>query len=726
MKQKKHDQLISIILIIYVLSIFLDLHIFYNSVSTLIRCLIATGFFIYAFFSLGTKKERKLLIGYYFLYLVFIVLHLLNIKDNSLLSEILYLYKMTTSLSIIYVTYKLKIDLKWFYKIFNICILLISGSIVVCNIFKLGYSSYDFNKIVYNIFAWFKYDELNYITASSKGFFHLTNQIVAVLLLYLPIMLIKLKEKINLYNVFCFIILLLSLLMLGNRISSLMPVIFLALSVIIYLITSLIKKERISYRYLALLLVVFGGYLLILKHAPIMRRYDYYDNLTENASVNRKSKKHNKNVDIMDEDLFEEEIRAIFDQKLININFPLYYYPYFNDQEFWNKMLKYDSDILYNARYIEKSIIKRVISLNNNKIRDALFGIGYDRIMNIQNIEQDYIMQYYSIGIIGIILLLGVYICIYIYMLLKMLWQFDQKFNYENLMLLLGIGSVLVTSYFSGNIFNAVSTMIPLSFVMGITLVEITKKKNNYPDYVLGFQTYHGAKKDLIQNVFEDSKDGQVIIYNINPLIISNFYHTKAKVEAFNKEKYNIPDGYGVVLASKMKDGNIKKTIAGIDLMEAICKESVTHKYKVYLYGAKAGIAEKAKEKLELKYPGIKIIGVSNGYVSEKGALKDIKKSKPDILFCALGSPKQENFIINNKDELKDVKIIMPVGGSFDVISGSIKRSPTIYSRLHLEWLYRMIKEPKRVKQNMSIIKYLILVIFKNDYYNEKENKEHN
>lgn len=230
---------------------------------------------------------------------------------------------------------------------------------------------------------------------------------------------------------------------------------------------------------------------------------------------------------------------------------------------------------------------------------------------------------------------------------------------------------------------------------------------------VLGFKIYDKSKEELLNDIFASKK--QNIIFNINPLIVANFYNKKDIVKFFNEQKYNIPDGSGILMASK-----IKKTIPGIELFEDICIRSKNE--KIFLYGAKEGIAQKAKENLEKKYKNINIVGVINGYVDQKKALDSILKSKPDILFVALGSPMQENFIINNKKELKDIKIIMPVGGSFDIISGYSKRAPKVWSKLHLEWLYRMIKEPKRIKQNIGLIKYIWLVMFRNGFYNKKNN----
>ena len=216
------------------------------------------------------------------------------------------------------------------------------------------------------------------------------------------------------------------------------------------------------------------------------------------------------------------------------------------------------------------------------------------------------------------------------------------------------------------------------------------------------------------------SSEKQNIIYNINPLILMNFYKDIKSVDEFNKENYNIPDGNGIVLSSKLTSGNINKSIPGVELFEKICHFSVKKKYKIYLYGAKQGSVYNTKVGLETKYKGIKIVGFKNGYISEKEAVNDIIKTKPDILFVALGSPKQEKFIMKNKNKFKNIKIIMPVGGTFDVVSKNTLRAPLIYWNLKLEWLYRMIKEPKRFKQLGTLFKYMLTILFLNTYYNRK------
>ena len=167
-----------------------------------------------------------------------------------------------------------------------------------------------------------------------------------------------------------------------------------------------------------------------------------------------------------------------------------------------------------------------------------------------------------------------------------------------------------------------------------------------------------------------------------------------------------------------MKNIALKERIAGIDFFKDLCNLSIEKELSIFLYGSEEGIADKVKKELEEKYHGINIAGTLNGYVKESEALKKIKEAQPDILFVALGSPLQEKFIIKNKKQFSNIKIIMPVGGTFDVIAGKIKRAPKIIIKLNLEWIYRMLKEPKRIFVNIKLIKFVFLVIFKNNCYN--------
>ncbi len=229
---------------------------------------------------------------------------------------------------------------------------------------------------------------------------------------------------------------------------------------------------------------------------------------------------------------------------------------------------------------------------------------------------------------------------------------------------------------------------------------------------ILGFDVCSTSSDELVKEIFQDySNKKQSVIFSINPEIVINNYKDEVYKEKINGQKYQIPDGVGIVYASKINKGEIKNRIAGIDFMHRVIEESLKYKSKIYLYGAKENIIELAKEQLQKKYDGLNIIGVCNGYVDEETAVQNINEASPDILFVGLGSPKQENFIIENKDKLKSVKIFMPVGGSFDVISNTLRRAPDWIININLEWLYRLIKQPKRIFRQIKLIKFVWIVL---------------
>ena len=183
---------------------------------------------------------------------------------------------------------------------------------------------------------------------------------------------------------------------------------------------------------------------------------------------------------------------------------------------------------------------------------------------------------------------------------------------------------------------------------------------------ILGFNISNINFDELINLIFSDFNNNiSNFIVNINPEIIINNYKNKEIINILNQENYQIPDGIGIVYASKIKKGNIKKRITGIDLMENICKKSVNYDSKIFLYGGKEDIAKKAKIELEKKYPGINIVGTCNGYTDENIVIENINNSNANILFVGLGSPKQEQFIINNREKLFNIKLFMPVGRKF-------------------------------------------------------------
>jgi N-acetylglucosaminyldiphosphoundecaprenol N-acetyl-beta-D-mannosaminyltransferase len=158
-------------------------------------------------------------------------------------------------------------------------------------------------------------------------------------------------------------------------------------------------------------------------------------------------------------------------------------------------------------------------------------------------------------------------------------------------------------------------------------------------------------------------------------------------------------DGASVVIASRFLKKPLPERVAGIDLMQRLIALSAMKDYSVYLLGAKQEIVEKTAKVLKNQYPNLKLKGIHNGYFTEadwKRISNELKEKKPDFVFVGITSPLKEYFIEYLQEQGNDC-VFMGVGGSFDVISGSIPRAPMWMQKINLEWLFRVIHEPRRL-----------------------------
>ncbi|MEO7282511.1 WecB/TagA/CpsF family glycosyltransferase [Gelidibacter sp.] len=175
-------------------------------------------------------------------------------------------------------------------------------------------------------------------------------------------------------------------------------------------------------------------------------------------------------------------------------------------------------------------------------------------------------------------------------------------------------------------------------------------------------------------------------------------------------------DGQAVVWASKILKAPLKERVAGIDLMVNLVYLAHQRKHKVFFFGAKEEVVKKVVEKYSNQYSSDIIAGYRNGYFKkeqEQDIAKVIAESGANMLFVAISSPTKENFLYENKHLLKDVNFIMGVGGSFDVVSGKVKRAPLWMQNSGLEWFYRFAQEPKRMWKRYLVgnTKFILLVL---------------
>ncbi len=207
-------------------------------------------------------------------------------------------------------------------------------------------------------------------------------------------------------------------------------------------------------------------------------------------------------------------------------------------------------------------------------------------------------------------------------------------------------------------------------------------------------------------------------VFTPNPEFIVLAQEDKEFKEILNKADLNIPDGAGLRLT-----GKIKNTTSGVDLMEELCKEAAVKGWSVGLLGGREGVAKKTAEVLKKRYPKLKVVYAESGPViptEVEGSLTQIPRllsvardDMVDILFVAFGQGKQERWIYRNRSKVNSF-VFMGVGGSFDYIAGNVKRAPKWMRELGMEWLFRLIMQPWRIKRQLKLLKFIWLVITRN------------
>ena len=207
--------------------------------------------------------------------------------------------------------------------------------------------------------------------------------------------------------------------------------------------------------------------------------------------------------------------------------------------------------------------------------------------------------------------------------------------------------------------------------------------------------------------------DGVSVIYTPNPEIVMAAYEDEKFKDVLNSADMCVPDGIGVVMGAKILKTPLYERVAGFDLTCGLLKRMADFSGRVFLFGSKPGVAEKAGEKLTGQNPGLVIAGCRDGYFKEEDVpeiIEEINAANADLLLVCLGAPKQEKWIYDNKDKL-NVKLCIGAGGTLDVIAGTAKRAPDIFIKLNLEWFYRLCCQPTRIGRFMSLPKFMKVVI---------------
>ena len=231
--------------------------------------------------------------------------------------------------------------------------------------------------------------------------------------------------------------------------------------------------------------------------------------------------------------------------------------------------------------------------------------------------------------------------------------------------------------------------MLKKEIILGIGITS--EKKENILKYVIN-RLHEGGKK-----LFIVTPNPEILIYTQN--------HLDYK-DKLNEAEIALADGVGVTIAARIMAKPIPERFTGVDFIEALCKACREKPLSMGFLGGRGSVAERTAECLKATYPWITV-----SFASEElpAGLKDLNQ-KIDILFVAYGFPKQEEWIYENLEKLP-VKAAMGVGGAFDYISGSVPRAPQFMRNIGLEWLFRLLIQPWRLKRQLALVSFIRLVI---------------
>lgn len=434
-----------------------DIKPFYNSFTTLARIIILM-FLVFGVLLYNSKarKSFRYIIIFVLAVLIYFIYHDFNAKsfvsyvpgnfNYSTIEEFLQIVKLIMPVILLFVLKYLSFHQKEYQRIFDFWILFISGSIVISNLFTVSLGSYSDQVIKGNFFTWFSSNSsYDYMDLASKGFFQYANQITALLICLLPYLHLMLKQQFNWRRVFLMFLLSLCMLMLGTRIASYGLLLVSLVLLIFHLVFVLLKKERWHFKYAITIAGVLLFTYILLPFSPCTNRQNVTDSIVYGSSSQIQK---------------EEKINYIaqhYQEKRIYDYFILNSYPYQYDPDFWYDILQLPVEKRIDYRYLEISMIKRIVEINHNPL-DPYLGITNTRIQNVFNIERDFILQFYAFGIIGMLLLFGFYVII----AWKLGIDFLRNWNGNTVM---GISTVilfLLCAYLSGNLLNHLSVVLPI------------------------------------------------------------------------------------------------------------------------------------------------------------------------------------------------------------------------------------------------------------------------
>lgn len=444
------------------------INFFHFSPTTILRMLIIAFLFCSLFFNKENKKNRKIIYIYGGLIIIYTILHHLITSgvDNSgyptfsysIITELFYIIRMLLPIVIIYLTYLLKPTKDEFIKLFLIVGLITSGIIVCSNILEISLASYGGGTIKGNIFDWFFSDKYGSQDLASKGWFNSANQISGLMFILLPICVYSLFDKITKPRVITIILLVISMIMLGTRVASYGWLLIFIMMIILYLFFALIMKNiKFEWKkFLIIFLIMIFGIFLMLNAPIVSSNIDHHESTEEELQKMR-----------------DENVPTIKMLGYIGMNEEYYkeIYPYKDHKDFWQYVLDDVAPTRRVGNRNSQQLVTNDVAKTYEDFPRSLFGLGYSRFINAKlYLEKDFVVHFYTIGIIGIVLLIFPYVFIVIYGLFKSIK--NKKFNLFIVTVLAILVLPLGVSYFSGHIVDELIISLYLGFIGGYILCE--------------------------------------------------------------------------------------------------------------------------------------------------------------------------------------------------------------------------------------------------------------
>jgi N-acetylglucosaminyldiphosphoundecaprenol N-acetyl-beta-D-mannosaminyltransferase len=216
---------------------------------------------------------------------------------------------------------------------------------------------------------------------------------------------------------------------------------------------------------------------------------------------------------------------------------------------------------------------------------------------------------------------------------------------------------------------------------------------------------------EWLEQAIANRQTTQVI--TANPIMLMTALEQPKYMAMMQRAELIVPDGAGLVWAASYIGKPVAEKVAGIDLMHELLALGEVKGWRIYLLGTSPEIIQVTAGKLKERYPKLQLVGVRDGYFEEnedETIVRHIRENSPDILLVGRSAEKQEPWIDQYKEKL-GVPVIMGIGGSFDVLSGKLKRAPKLFIRFRLEWFYRLLQEPSRYRRMLLLPKFVVKVI---------------